>query len=77
MKAAFPAASGLHEAAHMVGSATEEGIRDAGFDVIPNPTRLLPNYHRIVHPDGVAGFGDDRLEKLSDVFVDSVVEEQR
>jgi hypothetical protein len=67
----FPAATGLHEAAKVVGSTTREMIRDAGFDVISNPTRKFPNHHRIVHPDGAAGFTDENLKKLSEAFTDT------
>ena len=65
---AFPDAEGLHEAAKVVGSTTTERIRSVGFDLIPNPTRKLPNHHRIIHPDGVPGFNDVNLQKLSAVF---------
>jgi hypothetical protein len=36
MKTAFPNATKLHESARTVGSATEDGIRGAGFDVMAN-----------------------------------------
>jgi hypothetical protein len=52
MREAFPAADGLHEAAQVIGSTTIDNIRRAGFDVIPNPTRKLPNHYRLVHPYG-------------------------
>jgi len=31
-------------------------LRAAGFDVIPDPSARLPTHHRLIHPDGVAGF---------------------
>jgi hypothetical protein len=68
---AFPNATGLHEAAKTVGSTTETAIRSAGFDIIPDPTRKFPNHHRIIHPDGAAGFDDENLERLSQVFTDT------
>ena len=68
MRAAFPKAAGLHEAAKMVGTTSEDSIRDAGFDVIANPTKKLSNHHRIIHPDGVAGFSDENLARLVEVF---------
>jgi len=71
MRAAFPKAKGLHEAAKTVGSTTEEAIRSAGFDMIANPTRKLPNHYRIIHPDGVAGFTDENLAKLAAVFTNT------
>jgi hypothetical protein len=71
IREAFPEAEGLHEAAQVVGSTTEERIRGAGFNVIPNPSRKLPNHHRIIHPDGAAGFSDANLEKLSECFMNT------
>lgn len=71
MREAFPAADGLHEAAQVIGSTTAEKIRSAGFDVIPNPTRKLPNHYRLIHPDGVAGFNVENLTRLSAVFTET------
>jgi hypothetical protein len=31
----------------------------------------LPNHHRIIHPDGVAGFNDANLADLAGVFEDT------
>lgn len=75
IKAAFPVAPKLHEAAKVVGSATLEEIQAAGFDVIPDPTRRFPNHHRLVHPDGVAGFQEANLERLSRAFLETVIED--
>jgi hypothetical protein len=72
IREAFPEARVLHETAKVVGSTTVEKIRGAGFDVIPDPTRRLPNHHRIIHPDGASGFSDENLEKLSKAFIDTV-----
>jgi hypothetical protein len=71
IRAAFPQAKALHEAAKTVGSTTVEKIRAAGFDILPNPTAKLPNHHRITHPNGAAGFTDENLRKLCDAFVDT------
>jgi hypothetical protein len=71
MREAFPAADGLHETAQVIGSTTTDNIRRAGFDVIPNPTRKLPNHYRLIHPDGVAGFNDENLARLSAVFTET------
>jgi hypothetical protein len=71
MRAAFPKAATLNEAAKTVGTISDELVRGAGFDIIPNPTTRLPNHHRIVHPDGVAGFSDENLARLAQVFVDT------
>jgi hypothetical protein len=46
-------------------------IRGAGFDIIPNPTKKLPNHYRLIHPDGVAGFNDENLAQLSAVFTET------
>ncbi len=61
----------LHEAAKVIGSTTAEKFRAAGFELIPNPTKRLPNHHRIIHPDGVEGFNDGNLGRLSEIFTDS------
>jgi hypothetical protein len=71
MLEAFPAADGLHEAIQVIGSTTADKIRSAGFDVITNPTRKLPNHCRLIHPDGVAGFTADNLARLSAVFMET------
>jgi hypothetical protein len=71
VKEAFPNATRLQELATTVGSATEEAIRGAGFDVIPDPTAKFPNHHRLIHPEGVAGFSDENLSQLSLAFTDS------
>jgi hypothetical protein len=57
--------------ASVVGTAEIGKIRDAGFDVIEDPTRNFPNHGRVVHPTlGVAGFQDEPLRRLSEVFTD-------
>ena len=71
MREAFPAADGLHEAAQLIGSTTVDNIRGAGFDVIPNPTKKLPNHYRLIHPEGVVGFSDANLARLSAVFTET------
>ena len=71
MREAFPAADGLHEAAQVIGSTTADKIRSVGFDVIANPTRKLPNHYRLIHPNGVAGFNDENLARLSAVFTET------
>ena len=68
MREAFPAANALHAAAQVVASATVDKIRQAGFDVFPNPTKKLPQYYRLIHPEGVGGFTDANLLRLSAVF---------
>ena len=75
MRAAFPDAARLHESTRVVGSATREAVRAAGFDVLPDPTRRFPNHHRINHPAGVAGFDDASLERLAIAFTDVTLED--
>ena len=71
MREAFPAADELHKAAQVIGSTTADKIRSAGFDVIPNPTRKLLNHYRLIHPDGVTGFNEENLVRLSVVFTET------
>jgi hypothetical protein len=71
MRAAYPDAAGLHEAARTVGSSTIEAIRSVGFDVIAAPSRRLPNHYRLIHPEGVAGFTDANLVRLAQVFTNT------
>jgi len=71
IREAFPAADALHEAAQVIGSTSVDKIRQAGFNVIPNPTKKLPNHYRLIHPDGVAGFNDVNLARLSAVFIET------
>ena len=68
MRTGFPRAKALHEQAKTVGTASVEDIQRVGFDVIPTPSTALPNHYRIVHPDGAAGFDDDNLGRLAEVF---------
>jgi hypothetical protein len=72
IRAAFPDAEGLQEAARFIGSTSASKIRAARFDVIPNPTRKLPNHHRVIHHDGAAGFRDDNLRQLAEAFTNTV-----
>jgi hypothetical protein len=71
IREAFPAADELHAAAQVIGSTTVEKIRSAGFDIIANPTKRLPHHYRLIHPDGVAGFNDENLVRLSAVFTET------
>ena len=72
VKEAFPNAAKLQESTKTVGSATEEVIRGVGFDVMPDPTTKFPNQHRMIHPEGIAGFSDENLGRLSRAFTDSM-----
>lgn len=71
IREAFPAADALHDAAQVIGSTTVDNIRQVGFDVLPNPTKKLPNHYRLIHPDGVAGFNDANLVRLSAMFTET------
>ena len=37
----------------------------------PHGLHALPNHHRIIHPEGVAGFNDENLARLAEVFVNT------
>jgi hypothetical protein len=50
IRMALPKAKNLLEQARTIGSATEEGIRSAGFDVIAAPSVALPNHHLLLFP---------------------------
>ena len=71
MREAFPVADRLHEVARVIGSTTVDNIRRAGFDVISKPTQKLPHHYRLIHPEGVAGFHDENLTRLSEVFTET------
>jgi hypothetical protein len=71
IRTGLPRAKMLHELAKTVGTASEEGIRSVGFDVIPAPSIALPNHHRVIHPDGANGFTDANLGRLAEVFRNS------
>ena len=53
-----------------VGTTTAEQIRQAGFDVIMNPTPRFPQHARLIHPDGTDGFTQENLERLAECFED-------
>lgn len=71
IRAAYPDAAGLHEAARTVGSSTIEAIRSVGFDIILTPSRRLPHHCRLIHPEGAAGFSDENLARLAEVFTNT------
>ena len=66
---AFPAADGLHEATEVT---VDDGghLRGVGFDVSRSDEEL-PDHDRLIHPDGVAGFSDANLARLSAVFMET------
>jgi hypothetical protein len=69
IQAVFPRAVKLLEECRHVGSITKDQIQAAGFDVVPAPSRQLPNHCRLTHSDGVAGFCDANLERLAALFI--------
>jgi len=71
IRAAFPLAVDLHEAAKIIGSTTEELIRNAGFEIMPAPTKKLPNHYRVIHANGAAGFSDTNLARWAQAFVET------
>ena len=68
VRQAFPNATRLIADAKTIATATVAAIRQAGFDVMPNPTQHFPNHVRLFHPDGLSGFSDDQLAELSRAF---------
>ena len=61
----------MHTAARTVGTIADAAIRAVGFDVIPDPTTRFPTHHRLIHPDGVAGFTDANLARLAAAFANT------
>jgi hypothetical protein len=72
MRRAFPGARKWRETARTLGTTTAAVIREAGFDVVPDPTTRFPNHARLIHPQGVAGFTDEHLVTLAATFRDTV-----
>jgi hypothetical protein len=68
IREAFPEGTDLCRAASTVGSTNTAKIREAGFEIIPKPSRRLPNHYRIIHQDGTAGFNDENLKQLAEAF---------
>jgi hypothetical protein len=71
MRAAFPNATGLHEASRCVGTICYANIKAAGFELMFDPTKKFSNHYRLIHPDGAAGFTQENLEKLSNSFTNT------
>jgi hypothetical protein len=72
MREAFPRSRKWRATAGTVGSTTAAAIRQAGFEVVPDPTTRFPNHARLIHPDGIVGFVDEELAKLVRVFHDTL-----
>jgi hypothetical protein len=71
MRQAFPGSRKWQATAQTVGSSTAEAVRQAGFEIVPDPTSRFPNHARLIHPAGVAGFTDANLGALSAAFHDT------
>jgi hypothetical protein len=71
MRDAFPNSRKWRESAQRVGTATAAALRQAGFEVVPDPTSRFPNHARLIHPHGAAGFTDTNLEQLAHSFHDT------
>jgi hypothetical protein len=72
MRRAFPGSRKWRETAHTVGTTTAAALREAGFDIVPDPTTRFSNHARLIHPQGVAGFVDENLVTLAATFHDTV-----
>jgi hypothetical protein len=72
MRRAFPGSRKWRETAHTVGTTTAAAIREAGFDIVPDPTTRFPNHARLIHAQGVDGFTDENLVILAATFHDTV-----
>src|SRR5713226_725201 len=71
MRQAFPDPvkfARIRESSRMVGSATVAAIHAVGFEVRADPSAKFPNHARLAHSEGVAGFSEANLAKLSSVF---------
>ena len=71
MRQAFPSSKKWLETAHTVGTTTAAALRQAGFEIAPDPTARFPSHARLIHPDGVPGFSDVNLEVLAQTFDDT------
>jgi hypothetical protein len=72
MRAAYPKQARLIAATGTIGSTTAELISGAGFDLLSVPSKAFPNNHfRVIHPEGLAGFTDENLLRLSTVFTNT------
>lgn len=71
MRSAFPGSRKWQKTAGVIGTTTAEAIRQTGFEIVPDSTSRFPNHARLIHPEGEAGFTDERLEALARVFRDT------
>jgi hypothetical protein len=74
MRQAFPDPvkfTALHQLCEVVGSTTAAAVDQAGFVLLLVPMARFPNHARVTHADGVAGFSDENLQRLAQVFQDA------
>src|SRR5437867_2517340 len=72
IRARFPTSRKWKRLSGVVGSGTVAQIRQAGFDVMSDPTPNLSNHARVIHPNGAAGFSDENLMLLAQAFHDTM-----
>jgi hypothetical protein len=68
MRQAFPRSRKWQETSRTVGTTTASAVRQFGFDVVPDATARFVNHARMIHPDGIDGFNDAKLDKLAQTF---------
>jgi hypothetical protein len=68
LRRAFPRSRKWRQSAHTVGTTIAAAIREAGFDIVPDPTARFLNHARLIHPRGVVGFTDENLQTLAATF---------
>jgi len=71
MRRAFPRSHKWQLAAARVGTTTAAAVREAGFEIVPDPSARFPNHARLIHPQGAAGFTDEALATLSGRFLET------
>ncbi len=59
----------------IVCTTTAAEIYASGYGVIEFPTHSLPNHGRIIHGDGIAGFTEENLRRLSALFTTTEISE--
>ena len=65
---AFPRSRKWRESAHTVGTTIAAAIREAGIDIVPDPTARFPTHARLIQPRGAVGFTDENLQTSAATF---------
>lgn len=68
MRLVFPKSKKWQSAARTVASSSAAAVRQAGFELVPDPSNRFPNHARLIHPQGALGFTEANLEVLARVF---------